>query len=173
MHSTVHSVEVHDKLCVIITCNSVESQRWDWDAPPLWRIPCSSDDIDSGRVLLLTLGRSRKRTHCWLSVFRGERFVLQLDNAIGQDLCRSPHHVDHARVPGLHLSRVERLGNIGLCDSWARSERFTVAEENFAKDQTVSIHERDSRHFREVDSLAEHSALVSARLLLLNRRVVE
>ena len=27
MHSTVHRVEVHDKLCVIITCNSVESQR--------------------------------------------------------------------------------------------------------------------------------------------------
>ena len=24
MHSTVHRVEVHDKLCVIITCNSVE-----------------------------------------------------------------------------------------------------------------------------------------------------
>ena len=105
--------------------------------------------VNQTHVLMLSHDNWCHRFKRWFSEVRRKRLILQVYNTVRQNLARPLDNMDDTGpIAGQHLPRVELLRDVRLLgSSRKRAESLAVAEDDFAKEQTVSIHERDSRHF--------------------------
>ena len=69
--------------------------------------------------------------------------------------------MDHAStVPGQHLPGVKVTWNLRLFSARLGLECLAIAKEHLAQDQSIAVHQRDGRHFGEVDPFAKHTSLL-------------
>ena len=105
--------------------------------------------VNQTHVLMLSHDNWCHRFKRWFSEVRRKRLILQVYNTVRQNLARPLDNMDDTGpIAGQYLPRVELLRDVRLLgSSRKRAESLAVAEDDFAKEQTVSIHDRDSRHF--------------------------